>query len=286
MGYVIGDHKAVETDCLERLYDLEGIDLAAVDEGLVEVLDRPDDVAEVDVDDFLLAAEVADGADDAVVAAHLRPASHAEIESVMRAVKGVHVALEIVERTANPRDAAEGCAGGRIVRVQGQADVGFLGDGQDAFQIPAVVFPHLVVGEDAGVGQFLGVVFGEGKAGGAGTAAQGRWLGCAPDAVGNPVVAEDWDAGLAHVAYGANHVLELFFATVLPEHDLVVKRCGDVFQCHQPQLGVVGPLFEGGQVGVFPLLVAGEFGGIHQEIIAAHLLDKGELFVGEFVELA
>ena len=55
VGHVIGDHKAVETDCLERLYYLEGIDLAAVDEGLVEVLDRSDDVAEVDVDDFLLA---------------------------------------------------------------------------------------------------------------------------------------------------------------------------------------------------------------------------------------
>ena len=48
----------------------------------MEILDRPDDVAEVDVDDFLLPAEVADGADDAVVAAHLRPAPHAEIEAV------------------------------------------------------------------------------------------------------------------------------------------------------------------------------------------------------------
>ena len=142
------------------------------------------------------------------------------------------------------------------------------------------------MGEDAVVGQFFGIVFGEGKAGGASTAAQGRRLGRAPDAVGDPVVAEDGDAGLTHVAHGGDHVLELCFAAGLAEHDLVVKRCGYVFQCHQPQLGVVGPLLEGGQVVVFPLLVAGEFGGIHQKVVAAHLLDKGELFVGKFVELA
>ena len=88
MGHVIGDHKAVETDRLERLDDLECIYLTAVDEGLVEVLHRPNDIAEVDVDDFLLATEVADGADDVVVAAHLRPAPHAEVEAVMRAVEG------------------------------------------------------------------------------------------------------------------------------------------------------------------------------------------------------
>ena len=68
---------------------------------------------------FFWLAEVADGADDAVVAAHLRPAPHAEIEAVMRAVEGVHVALEVVERTANPRYAAEGCAGGWVVRDAG-----------------------------------------------------------------------------------------------------------------------------------------------------------------------
>ena len=81
-------------------------------------------------------------------------------------------------------------------------------------------------------------------------------------------------------------MLELVFAAVLAEHDPVVKRCGHVFQRHQTQFGVVGPLFEGGQVVVFPLLVAGESRGVHQEIVATHLLDKGELLVGEFVELA
>ena len=88
------------------------------------------------------------------------------------------------------------------------------------------------MGEDTAVGQLFGVVLGEGKASGASTAAQGGWLGRAPDAVGDPVVAEDWDAGLAHVAHGGDHVLELFFAAALAEHDLVVKRCGYVFQRH------------------------------------------------------
>ena len=109
------------------------------------------------------------------------------------------------------------------------AHIGLFGDRQNALEVPAIIGPHFVVGENAAVRQFIGVVLGEGEAGAACAAAQGCRLGRAPDAVGDPVVAEDGDAGLAHIAHGVDHVLQLFFATVLAEHDLVIEGKRDIF---------------------------------------------------------
>ncbi len=116
--YVVGDHETVEADFLEDLHDLEGVHLAAVDKGFVEVVDWADDIAEVDIDDFALAAEVTNSADNIVVAAHLRPTAHTKVEAMVVAVEGIHIALEIVEGAADPGDAAERGASRWVVWVQ------------------------------------------------------------------------------------------------------------------------------------------------------------------------
>ena len=106
MGDVVGNHKALKTDAAQGFDDFKSVDLAAVDKGLVKVFHRSNNVAEVDVDNLIASAKVFDCANDVVVATHLRPAAHAEVEAVVVAIECIHIALEVVERAADSRDTA------------------------------------------------------------------------------------------------------------------------------------------------------------------------------------
>ena len=228
---------------------------------------------------------MAHGLDYIVVPVHLRPAAHAEIKAVVGAVKAVDRAFEPFEVAEDARHAAQRLHR-RVVRVKRQRYAGLLGNRQQPLQVVFVVGPHLLMVEDPAMRQFFRVMFGEVEACAACAAAQpGRFLR-APDRVGHPVVAEDWNAGPAHVADRGLHVPNLLVAPGQPEHRLVVEGDGHVFQADQSQAGRLCPVSGCLQVVVLPLLVTGEPGGIHQEVIGAKLLDEGQLFVGQLIELS
>src|SRR5207302_3111010 len=58
--HVIGHHHPVESDFLVHPHRLQHVDVAVVDERLLEIQEAAADVAEVDVEDLPAAAEVAD----------------------------------------------------------------------------------------------------------------------------------------------------------------------------------------------------------------------------------
>ena len=82
LRYVIGDQEAAEADFLERADGLDRVAVSITQEALGEVLDSALNVAEVDIEDAVLAAEVPDGIEHSFAGFHFRPAAVAEVESV------------------------------------------------------------------------------------------------------------------------------------------------------------------------------------------------------------
>src|SRR5690606_35921875 len=76
--YVVVDQAAGEADLLERSQRGRHVHVPLADEALGKLVASALDVAEVDVDDLAARAEVANSVQHVVIAAHLRPAAHAE----------------------------------------------------------------------------------------------------------------------------------------------------------------------------------------------------------------
>ena len=79
-----------------------------------------------------------------------------------------------------------------------------------------------------------------------------------PDTGRHEVVPEDGNAGATDVGDGGDHVVELFVAALLAEHDLVVEGDGDVFERHQPESGFVDLCSQPRQVLILPAGLAGQ----------------------------
>ena len=95
VGRVVGNNNPGEADLVEQGEYLVGVIVPQVDECLVERRDGAVDVAEVDVEQFLPLAEVAD--DFLEVISHLRPAAQTELQAVVRTRDEIHRALEVLE---------------------------------------------------------------------------------------------------------------------------------------------------------------------------------------------
>ena len=281
--HVVGDQEAAEADLVQRPHHGEGVDVALVDKALVEAGHLALHVAEVDVDDAPAGAEVTHRVQHSR-RPHLRPAAHAEVEAVTRAVEGVDGALEAGEVAKDARHAAER-RNRRVIGMQRQGDARLLRHRQDAAQVVLVVVPQLPLPEFAPMRERSVGVLGQVEAGGPGAAAQRRQRGRPPHLVGHPVIAEYRDAGAAHVADGGLHVRNLLVAPRQAEHRLVVEAHRDVLQAHEAQLGGVGALPQRQQVRVLPPLLPRQLGRVHQKVVRPKLLDRGQLLIRKLAEL-
>ncbi len=81
MRNVIVNQKSGESNALERSHRLDRVNVAFSDEAFLEFGHRPLNVPKMNVEDLSTRTEVLDRLDDAF--AHLGPAAHAEIETVI-----------------------------------------------------------------------------------------------------------------------------------------------------------------------------------------------------------
>ena len=108
------------------------IDIAFIDEDLVKGGKLAPYIPEVDVEDFTLAAKVADSIDDGI-GAHLRDRALAEFEAVVRARNDVDESLHALVIVQEPADAVD-VGNGWVVRVRRQLHSSRFRDGDGAFQ--------------------------------------------------------------------------------------------------------------------------------------------------------
>lgn len=233
LGGVIGDDDAVEVVFAQDGEDAEHVHIAVVDEGFAIVGDFAGDVAEVDVGDALLAGVGGDGGVD-VVFCHFGESADAEFEGVVGGGGEIEQALVhagLIDEAGLLADEGQG----RVVGVGGETDARGFGGGEDVIEEAAEAVPELVVGGGgegkrgcAGVNDHVpdgaegeGLVDGAVHADGEG-AAPGPGAGDASrDAGDAEVVAEDGDAGFAHVTKDGFDVFDVLGAAGAVDEDVV-----------------------------------------------------------------
>ena len=146
---MIGHDHVLVPHFLVGAHRLQHVDVALVGEYLHEVVQPPLDVPEVDVEDLLPGAEIADDVVDLLrgVLQAFRHAALAEVQPVVGTVVQVDKLLEAVRHAQYAGDAAVRPAvpDTRVRRVAGHLDLVFLGHGDDGLQPVLDAFPHFVL---------------------------------------------------------------------------------------------------------------------------------------------
>src|SRR5207249_3429099 len=109
---MIRHHHAVEADLLVYAHRLQHIDIAVVDECLLEIQEASADIPEMDVEDLFPASEIPNHIEDLLAGflQHFRDSALAEIQSVIRTLFDRDEPLETFNRAQHGLDASEAAA--------------------------------------------------------------------------------------------------------------------------------------------------------------------------------
>ena len=193
--------------------------LAVVVEGLVELLRRAPDVAEMDEVDLLLLAEMANDARQVV--GHEAEVALTEADAVCRAGNEIDHLLVVLNAADNAGDALDRRQG-RVIGMHGELDVRLFGDRDNALEEVFQVVPLVLLGDFAMLACRVGLVeLLEVKAGHLGTAARRDFGRRANHEEGrHPRRAPYRDADRPHVADELADDGDLFVASRLGQLDL------------------------------------------------------------------